>query len=166
MASPYDYVQIVIDDDWGLVGIVPPGGAGERAKKMSMISPHNSQSQSQSPITNTNKLPKKVPEATMVNVAPRRKPVTRILTKTEPISSFPPQITPAEPLKSSENLDMNIDRSSRRSNPDLISGIFTDEPTNKQIFSYASSQFPDTFGNISSLAVMRNKDNILVGFGE
>lgn len=31
----YDYIQIVEDDDWALVGIVPPhggGGGGERAK--------------------------------------------------------------------------------------------------------------------------------------
>jgi len=36
MATPYDYVQIVADDDWGLVGIVPPGGIGERIKNMSV----------------------------------------------------------------------------------------------------------------------------------
>lgn len=37
MASAYDYVQIVVDDDWGLVGIVPNNGSGDRMKKMAIV---------------------------------------------------------------------------------------------------------------------------------
>lgn len=32
MATPYDYIQIVRDDGWGLVGIVPPGSSEHRSK--------------------------------------------------------------------------------------------------------------------------------------
>jgi hypothetical protein len=39
---PYNYIQIVADDDWGLVGIVPHGKAGEKIKKMSLAPLHNS----------------------------------------------------------------------------------------------------------------------------
>lgn len=30
MDTPYDYIQIVTDDDWGLVGIVPNNGSGDK----------------------------------------------------------------------------------------------------------------------------------------
>jgi len=35
----YDYVQIVIDDDWGLFGIVPNNGSGDIMKKMATKTP-------------------------------------------------------------------------------------------------------------------------------
>lgn len=37
MANSYEYIQIVSDQDWGLVGIVAPGSSGDRVKQMSSI---------------------------------------------------------------------------------------------------------------------------------
>jgi hypothetical protein len=34
MTTPYNYVQIVVDDDWGLVGIVPPGSVGYESNEI------------------------------------------------------------------------------------------------------------------------------------
>lgn len=209
--QPYDYVQIVVDDDWGLLGIVPPGGAGERMKKMSIppVKPlHESRSEkksndqtnttvsfnnpsNQKDIKSGNNIPNKVAEATVINVpsaGTRRKPVTRIITKPESVASLPPQITPAEIPRDSITLS-DVNKSSK-SNPNVISGMFDynylsgkqDDNTesrsklvynqvimddsDKQIFTSSYDKMPETFGNISSLAVVRGKDNILIGFGK
>lgn len=244
LAHPYDYVQIVVDDDWGLVGIVPTGGAGERMKRMSLRSikyldentnekaskregtggvglvasilndnksAYDSHRKSRlkgydqgntnilrDPIVMTgsdNNVPNKIAEATVINVptATRRKPVTRIITKAESMLSLQPQITPAEFPQDSITLS-DVNKFSR-SNPNVISGMFdsnymsskqhnlknSNEPTSKsvhnpettnesndQLFTsaYGYSQMPETLGNISSLAVVRGKDNILIGFGK
>lgn len=36
MESPYDYVEIINDNNWGLLGIVPQNGSGDRIKKMAV----------------------------------------------------------------------------------------------------------------------------------
>ena len=58
MTNSYDYVQIVKDEDWGLVGIVPHGGTGEKVKKMS--------------------IPPRTPEAIIVNTTSRKNPEPQI----------------------------------------------------------------------------------------
>lgn len=37
MDTTFDYVQIIVESDWGLVGIVPPNTAGEKIKQMAII---------------------------------------------------------------------------------------------------------------------------------
>ena len=67
MDSPYDYIQIVNADDWGLVAIIPNNGAGDRAKKMaSELNANNEQIQPQKIVTN------------------KRRPITRMIVQEQP----------------------------------------------------------------------------------
>lgn len=51
MSVPFDYVQIVSDDDWELVGIVAPGSAGDNFKDKSDTPPRlNKRTMSNTPI--------------------------------------------------------------------------------------------------------------------
>ena len=53
MAAPYDYVQIVTDDDWGLVGIIPNNGT--KTPKGSQLASLNSVKTNGNPFVSINK---------------------------------------------------------------------------------------------------------------
>lgn len=73
--STYDYVQIVTDDNWGLVGIVAPGSSTDRTKLISTDS--------------IVKIPTDSPQT--YPIRPKPKIITQAV----------PQITPAREVKSS-----------------------------------------------------------------
>lgn len=142
MATPYDYVQIVAGDDWGLVGIIPNNGAAA--------------SRAKNPFINTNQHVtgnlKPVPEATVVN---RRRPIAHVMTK----RVDDPPITRAESTNIS-SLDNNI-------NLNALNGIGALESLS--IVDNKTMRIDDSdlllFGEISNLAGARNRANVLVGFG-
>lgn len=149
MATSYDYVQIVVDNDWGLVGIVPPGGAGDRVKKMSLISSSPTE-------TETEDLPEiGLTEKVVLAREPRRNPVTRIITRHES------QVTPAETSRRSTESRESV----TKMNPNVLTGITADHISSRPALTAAYEQFPEMFGNISSRATVGARENLLVGFG-
>lgn len=92
MAVPFDYVQIVSDDDWELVGIVAPGSAGDRVKGMSATTPHN--------------VPLK-----------RNMSHTPIIIRQDMAVPSVPQITPADSNKKTSYLPSGITLNERQSPP-------------------------------------------------
>jgi len=149
----YDYVPIIIADDWGLVGIVPHGNAGEKIKKMSLVSQEEKQ-----PVNSEIKIPQKISEATIINTpsydSSQRTPMNKIITKTEnmdigikgPFSSI--QITPADPIKNQHN-------------PNSLSGLIVNDGSSS-VNSSINEPYHEIVGNLSGHVMMR-KENILVG---
>lgn len=146
MAKPYDYVQIVHDDDWSLVGIVPSGDIGNKMRNMST---HNNKT---GPLLASSNVTHKVSEAIVVN-ASRRRPVTKIITRSEPSEKL---ITPAETAK-----DQSL-----RQNPHALTGIVAENNTHPRYRENITMPDSSELGNLSSLAVTRTRDNVLVGFGK
>lgn len=99
MAGVYDYVQIVVDDDWRLLGIVPNNGAGDKIKKMA--------------IEGSGSMEVNVLEETLV-----KRPRPKILIE------MTPQITQAEPEKRDREKDMIMTVANNR--PELFLGNNSD----------------------------------------
>ena len=153
--ATYDYVQIVVGSDWGLVGIVPPGGAGDRVKKLSIKSEVSKPAE----VTKTAESSKLV-ETVIPAREVRRKPLPQIITKHDPTTE-PPKPTPQPPVK--------VPEEPPRNNPHILSGISTPSVPQGSYRHVATSnhdQFPEIFGNLSSRTVTRSRDNLLVGFGK
>lgn len=140
----YDYVQIVVDDDWGLVGIVPNNGSGDRMKKMGI-----------EPVTRETKQlqPQDASRAGIHNGS-------KIQEAPKIITEAPPQITPAEPPKIQEPTVTT------KINPNSLSGLAVSE--GNQVFVSAYQTRTETsLGNISDLSLAKlAKENVLVGFGK
>jgi hypothetical protein len=128
MAAPYDYVQIVTDQDWGLVGIIPNNGSIQSGNSFTSMEKNAGRK--------TIEVPKI--EATVINK--RRSHI--ISTNNNSM------ITRAE-LINPTDIRNNV-----------LSGIE---------YIQSKTNIGDTsdllFGEISNLAGIGNRDNILVGFG-
>lgn len=135
--SSYDFVQLIEDNDWKLVGIVPKGNSSNNSK----ITHNNKLSTPKLPPIPT--IQKSPPEATIVN---RR----RIVTRRE--STIEPTITRAD-----TSLNLNPP-----TNPNILSGINSSEAINNYPYNKENNII---FGEISNLAVL-GRDNLLVGFGK
>lgn len=174
--KPFDYVQIVVDDDWGLVGIVPPGNAGDRAKKLVNKFPLQNSTQTQSKIeiqqeSQVIKQPPRnslsiTPEATIVN---RRRPVTKILNKPFVNDDFTSLVTPAD--------STNITDSISRSNPHSLTGLSQTGSERNNIFPSVTmvpnlTQMHPTNSDIAKQSLslsgqgtnVKRRDNVLVGY--
>jgi hypothetical protein len=152
--AAYDYVQIVVDSDWGLVGIVPPGGAGDRVKKLS-IKPEVVKAAEPPKPAEASKLVETVIPSREI----RRKPLPQIITKHDPTVE-PPRPSP-EPVKP---VDKNVEAS--RNNPHALSGIANPSSPHRHVATSNYDQFPEAFGNLSGRTVAKSRDNLLVGFGK
>lgn len=152
MATPYDYVQIVVDDGWGLVGIVPPGFAGDKVKQLSInttVSEDITPQKSAPNLPEVVKLPQSEP-ATSRPIPVISRPKPKIITRHDAV----PQITPAE-----QSVPI-----SKPVKANALSGIAIEEATNRQVFSSPYEQRSELLGNLSGLSRARN--NLLVGFGK
>ena len=142
--KPFDYVPIVVDDDWGLVGIIPRGDAGNRIKKLSDKSISNPNLELSRSTSQTNA---KISEATIVG---RRRPVTKILNDA--------LITPAE----SDNTELMIRQGSH---PHSLIGLVQTSPS----ISFSGDAFVpekalNTFKDLSSVPNAKRRDSVLVGY--
>jgi len=156
MSIPYDYIQIVTDQDWGLVGIIPNNGSKRSKNPFSSIERNLSSRNDKVSIPLSQKIPlqnlssnksdpvenpvSKNLEATIVN---RRRPnviAKKIENKGESL------ITHAEP-----NISLDMERNRI---PSVQNKSKDDDISNFTLF-----------GEISNLAGIGNRDNVLVGFG-
>lgn len=176
MAAPYDYVQIVTDDDWGLVGIIPNNGT-ESPNANPFVNINTNQNFSVSKLSFETKFQdrsgierkipaekqgipqvsriRSLPEATVVN---RRRPNNYIAKKVED-----PPITRAESTNYNSLYGRNV-------NPNILNGMAALESSLSTSIRGGSQYQMDNsdlllFGEISNLAGAGNRDNILVGFG-
>lgn len=195
MVTPYDYVQLVSDDDWGLVGIIPNGGSANMSKSHPSESlPENlfSSARSRHDVTqfqhgekitqSATTLPssselissptgsfKRVPEATVIN---RRRPFIRHGSVTEPTPShiYDPPITRAM-FDDSKRHSPTISLHGQTMNSNILNGLGTlQSPQSPEYKSHPSDLVShvaesSSFGEISNLRGSRNLDSILVGFG-
>lgn len=149
MATPYDYVQIITDDNWALVGIIPNNGSKNKNENDHV----EKKSLSNDELTGH----RTFSEATVVN---KRRPINpKISEYSSNVKHMGNSlITPAE-----------ISITGRNFNPNVISGINALEPNILQM-SQSYKKIEDSsdlklFGEISNLTGVANVDNILIGFG-
>jgi len=160
MTSLYDYVQIVIDDDWGLVGVVPKGNLDNKSKNMSSFSESDNIDI---------KVPQKLPEATIVN-------------KRRPIATKHPDIGSNFSVNSSNHKPKSLiishnDTSNYITPAEISTNNFTyatGPKVSKLLPGSTNIDVSDNFKrnlisssdiSISSLGSIGGKDNLLVGFG-
>lgn len=154
MAAPYDYVQIVTDDDWGLVGIIPNNGT-ETPNGNPFISINTDDRVKRIPSNQNDSVPTitSLPKATVVN---RRRPNTNNIAKKVEV----PPITRAE---------STISLYGHTLNPNILNGMGALESSlNPSIHGRSQHRMHESdlvlFGEISNLAGPCNRDNILVGY--
>jgi hypothetical protein len=168
MTSPYDFISIVVDDDWGLVGIVPPNNAGDRMKKMANSSTHKpvpteldlSKLQTDVSIEQTDLQSEKesIPKPDVPK--PHKFPKAKVINSYQRPIATDPLITPAESIELKKK-----EISSTQSN--ILSGLNTSSSETLYASTDMSySTFESGFGAINRLAATRSRDNLLIGFGK
>jgi hypothetical protein len=208
MSLPYNYIPIVIDDDWGLMGIIPPGlkkiADSIDSEEESNVFETDLKNLSQEIIEN--KMSQKGPEALnfgnlqkmnnsmltdddQVDIDDMNSP-TKLISKLAPIitriNNPPPQSNRTKISEYSDETNHNHENEIfmvPKSNPNILTGITIDEiPVTRSFLrrenfneinttgnSASNSNRSDTsnfLDNLSSLAVVRNKNSFLVGLGK
>lgn len=185
MTTPYGYIQIVLDDDWGLVGIVPPNHD-------TIYDTYNPQSTQQRMMDSSN-LSREGPnygtQSSDVSKAIHRETGTdsQVLNLQSNQLSFMKEnnstkaiIVPSTTSITHEKLhDTTAEskpeyihiRRSTRSNPNSLTGLDFSKPLSdsseyRSINSSYNVSETVGFGNISSLATIHNNSIALVGFGK
>lgn len=160
MANSYEYVQIVTDEDWGLVGIVAPGSTGDKVKQMSSITnvseaiksveipaivklPETEPTSFSIPRSDPISINRDSPERALIKSALNvKKQKAKILTRHEPV----PLITPAEE---------KVLNSMTETNRQMLTPV-----TKTTTESVVSDQ------NMHGLTARSRANNLLVGFGK
>ena len=164
MVTPYDYVQIITDDNWGLVGIIPTNGSNFEnpfKNKLGHTGNNNGISDTKKISLNSGAINHQtVPEATVIN---KRRPIHHINSKKSQYSANIKRM--ADSFVTPSDISIN----GHNFNPDIINGINALEHNIVQM-SQSYKKIEDNhelelFGEISNLTGAGNMDNILIGFG-
>lgn len=168
MVTPYDFIQIIADDEWGLVGIIPPNEAGDKFKRMINISEQKFEQSDSLPDEKVNRTSPKehkslgvIREAKIINSKRRAiiqdKSNEEIPTRHE--SKLDSLITPRDAQSELLNLEK---KDGNRNNLNSLSEL------NETLSDSNNYLMLDSgFGAINRLSTSRARltDNLLVGFG-
>lgn len=166
--DPYEFVQIIDDDDWQLIGIIPKNN-----KTLSHDTPQLDNNHPISHNTESSHLDPKPINAIIIN---KRRPTNKIITPIDFSDSTPIK---SEFTEHSNSIPIDVQTSNNnpnfleKSNYDSLTGLNTDifQSTPKDI---TTNQYTDDinissnnsplFGELSNLIGL-GRDNLLVGFG-
>ena len=136
MEAEYDYVQVVVDDDWGLVSIIPHNDGEKKitseAQKKTILTHLSDENSSKTPV------------ATVLNASSNRGSHDNVNIKDGQKVSNPNALSGMESIN------------------DIYSSVTFSRSLNP---SYGFGQNVE-FGNLSGRAVAYGEDAILVGFGK
>ena len=143
MSSPYNYVNIINDDGWGLVGIIPHGETNNKFKQINLKS-----NQKSNPKTIQNN-----PEATIIN---RKRPIKHLITKKD---NSPPVSFSTTPTNNQSEHFIN-ENLNQKMNPNALRGIIIQQHNS------SNNEYDEGFGEISNLITVKKDANFLAGYGK